>query len=127
MIVIDLQTRLYAAVTAEQGGDYCRGRVGGGGDVDVPPNRTVSGAVTVSGSVATSHRRSTARSRQRCGERPGGPKPEHVPTAPTSSASPPAAPADAATGRATVVVAVVTVVDATTPGPAELAESASEL
>jgi len=114
-------------VAAEQGGDYCRGRVGGGGDVDVPPNRTVSGAVAVSGSVAAARRRSATRPRQRRGERSGGPKSEHVPTAPTSSASAPAAPDDAATARAAVAVIVVTVVDAATPGPAELAESAPEL
>jgi len=114
-------------VTAEQGGDYCRGRVCGGGDVDVLSNRTVSGAVAVSSSVATARRRSATGTRQRRGERAGGPEPEHVPTAPASSAPAPAAPTDAATTRAGVVVAVVTVVDATTPGPAELAESAPEL
>lgn len=115
-------------MTAEQSGYYCRGRVGGGCNVDVPPNRTVSGAVAVSGSVATARRRSAARPRQRRGERAGGPEPEHVPTAPTSSAPAPSAPTDAATTRAVaVIVAVVTVVDVATPGPAELAESAPEL
>lgn len=128
MIVIDLQTCLYASVTSEQSCDYCRGRVGGGdGDVEVLSNRTVSGAIAVSGSVAASNRRPAARSRQRRGERAGGPEPKHVPTAPTSSAPAPAAPADAATTRSAAVVSVVTVVNATTPGPAELAESAPEL
>lgn len=126
MIVVDLQVRLDAAVTAEQRGDDRRGRAGDA--VDVPPSRTVCGTVS-DGAVGGARLRSAARPRQRGGERAGVPEPEHVPTAAASSAPAPAAPDDA-TARPAAVVAVVAVVDATAAaalGPAELAEAPPEL
>lgn len=132
MIVVDLQVRLDAAVTAEQGGDDRRGRAGDA--VDVPPGRTVSGAVSVfGGAVGGARLRSAARPRQRSGKRAGVPEPEHVPTAAAASAPAPAAPGDATArpaAAAAAVVAVVAVVDATAAaalGPAELAETPPEL
>lgn len=126
MIFVDLQVRLDAAVTAEQGGNDRRGRAGDA--VDVPPSRTVSGAVSVfDDAVGGPRLRSAARPWKRSGKRAGVPEPEYVPTAAASSAPAPAAPDDA-TSRSTAVVAVVAVVDATAAlGPAKLAEAPPEL